>query len=162
MAEETQKPTQEVPQQGSPQGGAEKAEKAEKTAEKKPKAARKKKAKKRSVSEGHVHISAGWNNTIVTITEKNGNVIAWSSSGASGFKGTRKSTPYAAQVASENALKKAKLLGLERVHVFLRGAGPGRDQALRLIGQSEVDILSISDVTRVKHGGCRMPRPRRV
>lgn len=123
---------------------------------------RKKKAKKRSLTEANVHIQASYNNTIVTITERNGNTVCWASAGGCGFKGTRKATPYAASVAADTALNKAKLLGVERVHVTTKGIGAGRDQALRAIAATGVSIESISDRTAIPHGGCRPRKARRV
>ncbi|MFA4891295.1 MAG: 30S ribosomal protein S11 [Candidatus Gracilibacteria bacterium] len=125
-------------------------------------AAQKKKSKRRSVVEGDVHIRASYNNTIVSVSEPNGNIIAWSSSGASGFKGARKATPYAAQVAAENAIQKAKIYGLARVHVYINGVGSGREQAMRGITANQVEILSISDITSMPHNGCRKKKARRV
>lgn len=121
-----------------------------------------KKVKRRNVPEGKAHIHASYNNTIVTLAEDNGNVLSWASSGSSGFKGARKSTPYAAQVAAENAVEKAKVFGLERVHVFVKGIGSGRDQAIRGLVGAGLDIISINDVTPVPHNGCRMRKQRRV
>ena len=118
--------------------------------------------KRRNVPEGRVSIHAGFNNTIVTITEPNGDVLAWNSSGASGFKGTKKSTPYAAQVAAEGACEKAKAFGMERVHVQVKGIGNGREQAIRGLIAGGLEILSISDVTPLPHNGCRKRRTRRV
>lgn len=123
---------------------------------------RKKKGKKRQVVEANICILASYNNTIVTVTERNGNVVCWASAGSCGFKGTRKATPYAASVAAENAMNKAKLLGVERVHISLKGIGSGRDQALRAINASGVSIESISDRTAVPHNGCRPKKARRV
>ncbi len=125
-------------------------------------AAQKKKSKRRSVVEGDVHIQASYNNTIVSVSEPNGNIIAWSSSGASGFKGARKATPYAAQVAAENAIQKAKIYGLARVHVYINGVGSGREQAMRGITANQIEILSISDITSMPHNGCRRKKARRV
>ena len=121
-----------------------------------------KKAKRRSVPEGNAYVQASYNNTIVTLTEPNGNVISWSSSGASGFKGARKSTPYAAQVSAENAAEKAKVFGLERVNVYIKGVGSGREQAVRGLASSGIDIISINDLTPVPHNGCRKKKARRV
>lgn len=118
--------------------------------------------KRRNVPEGRANIFAGFNNTIVSITEPNGDVIAWSSSGASGFKGTKKATPYAAQVAAENACEKAKAYGMERVHVQVKGIGNGREQAIRGLIAGGLEILSISDATPIPHNGCRKRRTRRV
>ncbi len=118
--------------------------------------------KKRIVPLGKAHIHASYNNTIVTLTEPNGDVISWASAGGSGFKGARKSTPYAAQVSAENAAEKAKVFGLERVHVFVKGIGSGREQAIRGLISSGIEILSISDVTPVPHNGGRQRKQRRV
>ncbi|MBI2453838.1 30S ribosomal protein S11 [Candidatus Peregrinibacteria bacterium] len=125
-------------------------------------AKRKKKGKKRTLIEAHVCIQASYNNTIVTVTEPGGNVICWASSGSCGFKGTRKATPYAASVAAETALTKAKAMGVERVHISTKGIGAGRDQALRAISASGVSIESISDRTTTAHNGCRPRKARRV
>ena len=118
--------------------------------------------KRRSVPEGRVNILAGFNNTLVTITDPSGDVVAWSSAGASGFKGSKKSTPYAAQVASENACEKAKAQGMERVHVSVKGIGSGREQALRGLIAAGMEIISVTDVTPLPHNGCRKRRTRRV
>lgn len=153
----------------APKSTSEKAEKAPKdakdakeTKEAKPKAAAKKAKKRRLVEVGNAYIQASYNNTIVTITELNGEVIAWSSSGASGFKGARKATPYAAQISAENAAEKAKVFGLSRVHVHIKGVGSGREQAVRGLISSGLDILSISDLTPIPHNGCRQKKARRV
>ncbi|MBI5152204.1 30S ribosomal protein S11 [Candidatus Peregrinibacteria bacterium] len=134
-------------------------EKAAKAAKAPKKAA---KTKRRSIPAGHAHIHAGFNNTIITITEPSGEVLVWASAGASGFKGTRKSTPYAAQIAAETAANKAKIFGMERVRVFVKGIGPGREQAIRGLHIAGFDIESITDMTPFPHGGCRVRRPRRV
>lgn len=161
MAEEKEKKV--APEAGTQtpakdeKGGKEKAKK-----EKAGKAPKKVKTKRRSVVIGCAHIHAGFNNTIITITEPSGEVLAWASAGASGFKGTRKSTPYAAQVAAESAANKAKVFGMEKVHVFVKGIGPGREQAIRGLHIAGLDIESIMDVTPVPHGGCRKRRTRRV
>lgn len=132
---------------------------AEKKAVKK---APKKKIRKRAVPECNAYIQATYNNTIITITEPSGDVVAWSSSGSSGFKGTRKSTPYAAQVAAENAVEKAKPSGVEKVHVFVKGVGSGREQAVRGLNAAGLQIVSITDTTPIPHNGCRKKRQRRV
>lgn len=126
------------------------------------KKARKKKAKKRQLVEARVSIQASFNNTLVTVSEMNGDTVCWASAGSCGFKGTRKATPYAASVATETAMTKAKALGVERVHVFMKGIGAGRDQALRAVNASGVSIESISDKTAVPHNGCRARKARRV
>lgn len=123
---------------------------------------KKKKGKKRSLSEARVTIHASYNNTIVTVAEMNGNVICWASSGQCGFKGTRKATPYAASIAVDNAMNKAKTMGVERVHVLVKGIGAGRDQALRALSASGVSIESIADRTAIPHNGCRPRKSRRV
>lgn len=121
-----------------------------------------KKAKRRIVDTGNAYVNASYNNTIITLTEKNGNVIAWSSAGASGFKGARKATPYAAQVSAENAAEKAKVFGLERIHVYVKGVGTGREQAIRGLSAKGLDILSIIDTTPIPHNGCRKKKARRI
>lgn len=118
--------------------------------------------KRRSITNGKVYINASFNNTIVTITDEAGDVLAWSSAGASGFKGSKKSTPYAAQVAAENAVEKVKVYGMEKVDVFVKGVGTGREQSIRALVANGLDIESISDQTPVAHNGCRRPRPRKV
>jgi small subunit ribosomal protein S11 len=138
------------------------AGKPEDKAGEKPAKTSKSKARRRIVPIGNACINASYNNTIVTLTEPNGNVLAWASSGGSGFKGTRKSTPYAAQIAAENAAEKAKVFGLERVHIFVKGLGNGREQAIRGLVSKGLDIVSISDVTPVPHNGCRKRKARRV
>lgn len=125
-------------------------------------AAKKKKSKRRSIVEGVVHIKATYNNTLISISEPNGDVVAWSSSGSSGFKGARKSTPYAAQVAADNAIQKAKIYGIERVRVIVNGVGSGREQAMRGITANQIEILSIEDVTAMPHNGCRKRKARRI
>jgi len=122
----------------------------------------KKKGKKQNIPEANLFINASYNNTIVTVTEMNGNVLCWSSAGSSGFKGSRKATPYAASIAVENALNKAKVFGVERVHVAVNGVGNGRDQALRSIGSSGIGVESIRERTSVPHNGCRPRKARRV
>ncbi|KKP37682.1 30S ribosomal protein S11 [Candidatus Peregrinibacteria bacterium RIFOXYC2_FULL_33_13] len=120
----------------------------------------KKKAKK-NIPVGKAYVYASYNNTIVTLTDPNGDVIAWSSAGSSGFKGTRKATPYAAQVAAENAVTKAKLIGLEKVDVYIKGIGTGREQALRGLQSSGLQLESITDCTPIPHNGCRARKTRR-
>lgn len=122
---------------------------------------RKKKTKK-TVPVGVAHIYASFNNTIVTITDPSGNVIGWSSSGCNGFKGSRKSTPFAAQVAGENAARKAREVGLKTVSVLIKGPGAGRESALRALAQVGLAITSIKDITPVPHNGCRPRKSRRV
>ena len=145
--------------------GDEKAEekKVEAQEEEKPaeKAARKKKGKK-NIAEGVVHIHSTFNNTIVTVTDYQGNVISWSSAGTMGFKGSRKGTPFAAQQAADNAAKKAMDHGMRSVQVFVRGPGAGRESALRSLQAAGFNISMIKDVTPIPHNGCRPPKRRRV
>jgi len=130
-------------------------------AEGKKKAFKKKKVKK-NVQDGVAHIQSTFNNTIITITDKGGNVIAWSSAGARGFKGSRKSTPYAAQQAAEDAAKKAMVHGLKNLEVYVKGPGAGREAALRSLQSIGLNIKLIRDVTPIPHNGCRQPKRRRV
>lgn len=127
-------------------------------------AQRKKTSKKerKNVNLGSAHIQATFNNTIVSITDPNGNVIAWSSSGSLGFKGSRKGTPYAAQMAAESAAKKAMDFGMKQLDVFVKGPGAGRESAIRALQAAGLDINLIKDVTPVPHNGCRPPKRRRV
>ncbi len=120
------------------------------------------KKKKRQISEGRVYICATFNNTIVTITDNDGATVTWASAGSCGFKGARQSTPYAGQVAAEKAADNAILSGLEKVHIFLKGAGPGREQAMRGLNSKGLNIMSITDATPIPHNGCRKRRVRRV
>ena len=117
---------------------------------------------KRNIPSGQAHISATFNNTIVTITDPSGNAIAWDSAGTSGFKGSRKSTPYAAQLAAENAARSATDQGMREVEVFVKGPGPGRDAAIRSIQQGGLTVRNITDVTPIPHNGCRPRKKRRV
>ena len=124
--------------------------------------ARTKKRVKKNVVDGVAHVHASFNNTIVTITDMQGNTLAWVSAGASGFKGSRKSTPYAAQVAAERAGEKVKEYGLKNLEVQVKGPGPGRDSAVRALHSAGFKISNISDVTPIPHNGCRPPKKRRV
>jgi small subunit ribosomal protein S11 len=117
---------------------------------------------RRTLSHGQVHIHATFNNTIVTITDTQGNAVLAGSAGAAGFKGSRKSTPYAARLAAERAVAAATELGLQEVDLFVKGPGPGREAAIRAVQASGVRVRSISDVTPVPHNGCRPPKKRRV
>jgi small subunit ribosomal protein S11 len=117
---------------------------------------------KRTLSSGQVHILATFNNTIVTISDTSGNTVAWGSAGSAGFKGSRKSTPFAARLAAEQAIKAAMAMGIQEVDVFVKGPGPGRESAIRAIQAQGLKISSISDVTPVPHNGCRPPKKRRV
>jgi small subunit ribosomal protein S11 len=121
-----------------------------------------KKKEKKNITEGIAHIQSTFNNTIVTITDLSGNVIAWSSSGLQGFKGSRKSTPFAAQMAAEDVVRKAKEQGMRKVQVYIKGPGAGRESALRSLQIAGLTITLIRDVTPVPHNGCRPPKRRRV
>ncbi len=134
----------------------------EKKAKKPATKSKKGKAKRRLIQEGHAYIQASFNNTMVTITDNNGEVVAWASAGSSGFKGAKKATPYAAQVSAENAATKAKVFGLEKVHVFIKGVGAGREQGIRGLQAGGINIESITDLTPVAHNGCRARKARRV
>jgi small subunit ribosomal protein S11 len=125
-------------------------------------AARVRKKVKKSVADGVAHIHASFNNTIVTITDRQGNALAWATAGGAGFKGSRKSTPFAAQVAAENAGKMALEFGLKNLEVRIKGPGPGRDSTVRALNSLGYKITSISDVTPVPHNGCRPPKKRRI
>ncbi|HGG59737.1 MAG TPA: 30S ribosomal protein S11 [Gammaproteobacteria bacterium] len=120
------------------------------------------KKNRRSVSDGIAHIHASFNNTIVTITDNQGNALAWATAGGSGFRGSRKSTPFAAQVAAKRAGEAAKDYGLKNLQVQVKGPGPGRDSAVRALNAVGYRITSISDVTPIPHNGCRPPKKRRV
>jgi len=122
----------------------------------------KKGKERKNVSSGVAHIHASFNNTIVTITDTAGNVITWSSSGNKGFKGSRKSTPFASQLAAETAAKKAMEHGMRQVEVFVKGPGTGRESAIRAIQAAGLEIVAIKDVTPIPHNGCRPPKRRRV
>ncbi len=117
---------------------------------------------KKFVEEGIVNIRATFNNTIVSVSDTNGNVLSWSSGGVKGFKGTRKGTPFAAQVAAEDAAKKAATMGMKTVQVFVKGPGPGREPAIRSLQSSGLKISFIRDITPIPHNGCRPPGRRRV
>ncbi|MEX0735531.1 MAG: 30S ribosomal protein S11 [Steroidobacteraceae bacterium] len=127
-----------------------------------PAAAKARKKIKRQVSDGVAHIHASFNNTIVTITDRQGNTLAWATSGGSGFRGSRKSTPFAAQVAAEKAGVAAQEHGLRTVEVRVRGPGPGRESAVRALNACGLKVTSIEDVTPIPHNGCRPPKKRRV
>ncbi|MDD2335305.1 MAG: 30S ribosomal protein S11 [Deltaproteobacteria bacterium] len=121
-----------------------------------------KKKEKKHVPNGVAHIQATFNNTMITITDQNGNVLAWSSSGSKGFKGSRKSTPFAAQIAAEDAAKKAQEHGVRNIEVYVKGPGSGRESALRALQSVGFSISFIRDVTPIPHNGCRPPKRRRV
>ncbi|MDD5687326.1 MAG: 30S ribosomal protein S11 [Elusimicrobia bacterium] len=134
-----------------------------KTGDAKPKIVAKPKSKRKLVAAtGHVYIKSSFNNTIITITDDKGNVIGWATSGSSGFKGTKKGTPFAAQIASANCAKKAAEMGLKQVAVFVNGPGSGRETAIRALQASGLIVTSIKDVTPIPHNGCRPPKQRRV
>jgi len=126
------------------------------------KAIRSKKKVKKNIVEGVAHIHASFNNTIVMITDRQGNAISWSTSGAGGFKGSRKSTPFAAQIAAESAGKTAQDCGVKNLEVLIKGPGPGRESAVRALNNLGFKITSIADVTPVPHNGCRPPKRRRI
>jgi small subunit ribosomal protein S11 len=121
-----------------------------------------KKKVKKDIPEGVVHIQATFNNTIITITDPQGNTLSWSTAGAQGFKGSRKSTPFAAQMAAQEACKKAQEYGVRSVFAYIKGPGSGRESALRAINASGIRVTGIKDVTPVPHNGCRPPKKRRV
>lgn len=117
---------------------------------------------KKLVPEGQAHVHATFNNTIVTITDTQGNTISWASAGSAGFRGSRKSTPYAARLAASNAANVAADAGMQQMDVIIKGPGPGRESAIRALQQSGIRIRSIRDITPVPHNGCRAPKKRRV
>ena len=121
-----------------------------------------KKRVKKNVEHGQAHIQSSFNNTIVTLTDNEGNALSWASAGGLGFRGSKKSTPYAAQMAAETATKAANVHGLKSVVVFVKGAGSGREAAIRALNACGIDVTSIRDVTPVPHNGCRPPKRRRV
>jgi small subunit ribosomal protein S11 len=127
-----------------------------------PRKARTKKKEKKNIANGVVHIRSTFNNTIVTITDTAGNVISWSSAGVQGFTGSRKSTPFAAQITAEDAAKKAAEHGVRSVEVYVKGPGAGRESALRALQATGFKVTLIKDVTPVPHNGCRPPKRRRV
>jgi small subunit ribosomal protein S11 len=116
---------------------------------------------KRNLPKGQVHIQSTFNNTIISVTDETGNVVSWASSGSAGFKGSRKSTPYAAQIATEKALEKAKDFGLKQVSVIVQGIGSGRESAIRALQNTGVTVISIQDITGVPHNGCRPRKAKR-
>ncbi|ADC63257.1 MULTISPECIES: 30S ribosomal protein S11 [Chromatiaceae] len=121
-----------------------------------------KKKIKKQVADGVAHVHASFNNTIITITDRQGNALAWATSGGSGFRGSRKSTPFAAQVAADKAGQAAKEYGLRNLDVNVKGPGPGRESAVRALNNAGFKITSITDVTPIPHNGCRPPKKRRV
>lgn len=125
-------------------------------------ASRIRKKSKKNVSDGVAHVHASFNNTIITITDRQGNALSWASSGGQGFKGSRKSTPFAAQVAAEMAGRAAQECGIKNLDVRIKGPGPGRESSVRALNALGIKILSISDVTPLPHNGCRPPKKRRI
>lgn len=122
------------------------------------------KAKKisRKITQGRIYIQSTYNNTVVTITDLNGNVVAWASAGSLGFKGAKKATPYAASAIVKDIVNRTRPSGLREVEVYVKGFGTGRESAIRAVPANGLDIISIKDITPVPHGGCRPPKPRRV
>ena len=129
---------------------------------KKKKAVRTRRRERKNVVVGQAHIQSTFNNTIVSITDQQGNVIAWGSAGAQGFKGSRKSTPFAAQVTAENAARRAMEHGMRSIEVFVKGPGSGREAAIRSLQATGLEVTAITDVTPIPHNGCRPPKRRRV
>ena len=125
-------------------------------------ATRKKRKERKNIERGQAHIQASFNNTLVTLTDQSGNAISWSSAGSLGFKGSRKSTPFAAQMASEAAAKAAIEHGLKNVEVYVKGPGSGREAAIRALQTAGLEITMIKDITPIPHNGCRPPKRRRV
>ena len=120
------------------------------------------KKSKRTLSSGKVHIYSTFNNTIITVTDHEGNTVTWGSAGSVGFKGSKKSTPYAARLATEQAIKAAISMGMQEAELFVKGPGPGRESAIRAVAALGIKVTAISDVTPVPHNGCRPPKRRRV
>ena len=128
----------------------------------KPKKVARKRKEKKNIERGQAHIRASFNNTLVTMTDVGGNTLSWASAGGMGFRGSRKSTPFAAQMAAEDAVRKAKDQGMRRVQVYIKGPGAGRESALRSLQLAGLTITMIRDITPVPHNGCRPPKRRRV
>ena len=126
------------------------------------KTVRKKRRERKNIERGQAHIQSTFNNTLVTLTDLSGNALSWSSAGSLGFKGSRKSTPFAAQMAAEEAAKAAMEHGLKMVEVYVKGPGSGRESAIRAVSGSGIEVTSIFDVTPLPHNGCRPPKKRRV
>jgi small subunit ribosomal protein S11 len=126
------------------------------------KATKQRRRERKNVPFGHAHIQASFNNTIVTLTDPVGNTIAWGSAGVAGFKGSRKSTPYAAALSADGAARRAMEHGMRSVEVFVKGPGSGREQAIRSLQAAGMEIVAITDVTPIPHNGCRPPKRRRV
>ncbi len=117
---------------------------------------------KRQMSSAQVHVMASFNNTIITVTDQQGNTVCWGSAGSAGFKGSRKSTPFAARLAAEQVMKTAQSFGIQEVDIIVKGPGPGREASIRAVQGMGISVRSISDVTPVPHNGCRPPKRRRV
>ena len=126
------------------------------------KKARRRKKVKRNIEKGQAHIKSTFNNTIISITDEEGKVVAWSSAGKVGYKGSRKSTPFAAQLAAENAADEAKDMGMKEIEIFVKGPGSGRESAIRTLQSAGLNITLIKDITPIPHNGCRPPKRRRV
>ena len=148
--------------QERPDKGADKAEKPEAEGAAPAEAKPRRRREKRVVPRGAAHVKASFNNTIVSLTDPAGNVIAWSSAGAAGWKGSRKSTPYAAQLTAESAARKAMENGMRSVEVFVKGPGAGREAAIRSLQSNGLQVSAITDITPIPHNGCRPPKRRRV
>jgi small subunit ribosomal protein S11 len=138
------------------------ADKQQKTSTGKARQAKQRRRERKMVPRGQAFVQSSFNNTIVTLTDPQGNVLSWGSAGATGFKGSRKSTPYAAQITAEGAARRAMDHGLRQVEVFVKGPGAGREAAIRALQAAGIQVLSISDVTPIPHNGCRAPKRRRV
>ena len=131
-------------------------------AKNKKKKSRRRKKVKRNIEKGQAHIKSTFNNTIISITDEEGKVVAWSSAGKVGYKGSRKSTPFAAQLAAENAAEEAKDMGMKEIEIFVKGPGSGRESAIRTLQSAGLNITLIKDITPIPHNGCRPPKRRRI
>jgi small subunit ribosomal protein S11 len=125
-------------------------------------ATKQRRRERKNIPQGHAHVQATFNNTIITITDPGGNVISWGSAGVVGFKGSRKSTPYAAALSADSAARKAMEHGVRQVEVYVKGPGAGREQAIRSLQAAGIEVTAITDVTPIPHNGCRPPKRRRV
>ena len=131
-------------------------------AKSKKKKTRRRKKVKRNIEKGQAHIKSTFNNTIISITDTEGNVVAWSSAGKVGYKGSRKSTPFAAQLAAENVADEVKDMGLKEIEIFVKGPGSGRESAIRTLQAAGINVTLIKDITPIPHNGCRPPKRRRI
>jgi small subunit ribosomal protein S11 len=131
-------------------------------AKNKKKKSRRRKKVKRNIEKGQAHIKSTFNNTIISITDEEGKVVAWSSAGKVGYQGSRKSTPFAAQLAAENAAEEAKDMGMKEIEIFVKGPGSGRESAIRTLQSAGLNITLIKDITPIPHNGCRPPKRRRI